>query len=116
MVTLFISVDMNQLQLQPKLILKLQLKRLLHEINNFKIEITVPGRTDIEVGAIINFIYPDARPRDETQKVSEGIDEMYSGYYLVTAIRHKFTLNHHVMILEISKDSLKRKPGTISEQ
>jgi hypothetical protein len=88
----------------------------LHEINNFKIEITVPGRTDIEVGAIINFIYPDARPRDETQKVSEGIDEMYSGYYLVTAIRHKFTLNHHVMILEISKDSLKRKPGTISEQ
>lgn len=80
----------------------------LNELNNFKVEITVPGRTDIEVGAVIYYYVPDSSPRDETNKFEERLDPMLSGYYLVTAIRHKFTLASHVMILEIVRDSLNK--------
>lgn len=77
----------------------------MNELTNFKIEITVPGRTDIEVGAIVKFHYPDASPRDATDKNLPKFDDLYSGFYLVTAIRHKITLLKHMMILELVKDS-----------
>ena len=83
---------------------------LLAELNNFKIEITAPGRTDVQVGFIVGFAYPDAAPRDESDKVKTGVDELYTGYYLITAIRHKFTLTNHVMTMELAKDSLRRRP------
>ena len=82
----------------------------MNELSNFKIEITVPGRTDIEVGAVVGFLYPGAKPRDETDKTTFNEDILYTGYYLVTAIRHKITLQKHMMILELVKDSLKRRP------
>lgn len=78
----------------------------LNEITNFKIEITVPGRTDIEVGSVIHFYYPSAKPRSAEDKLETMADVKFTGYYLVTAIRHKFTLTSHVMVLEIVKDSL----------
>ena len=83
----------------------------LTEISNFKIEITVPGRTDIEVGFMVRFSYPDTSPRDERDFATNKEDTLYTGYYLVTAIRHKITLNSHVMTLELSKDSLSRRPS-----
>lgn len=81
----------------------------LAELTNFKIELTVPGRTDIEVGYVVNLHYPDASPRSVTDKSSWKDDELYSGYYLVTAIRHKITYTRHVMVLELIKDSFKGK-------
>lgn len=77
----------------------------LHELQNFKIEITVPGRTDAEVGNVIQLYYPDSAPRDSSDKNNPVWDKLYSGRYLVTAIRHKFNLQRHVMTLEIIKDS-----------
>jgi hypothetical protein len=88
----------------------------LNELHNFTIMITVPGRTDIEVGNIIKFNYPDASPRDESDKSKSKEDKLYSGYYLVTAIRHKIFLGSHAMMLEISKDSLRRRPGTAENE
>ena len=78
----------------------------LNELTNFKLEILVPGRTDIEVGCIVRFIYPDASPRDETDMSEANYDDTYTGFYLVTAIRHKINVQKHMMILEIVKDSL----------
>ena len=77
------------------------------ELTNFKIEITVPGRTDIEVGALVNFHYPDISPRDTTDLNKAQDDQLYSGIYLVTAVRHKIVLTKHMMILELVKDSYK---------
>jgi hypothetical protein len=76
-------------------------------LTNFKIEITVPGRTDIEAGVVVKFNYPDASPRDAADAAKERNDNLYSGYYLVTAIRHKITHLRHIMILELVKDSLR---------
>ena len=80
----------------------------LAELTNFKLELTVPGRTDIEVGFVILLRYPDASPRSETDKNVYRDDELYSGYYIITAIRHKITHTKHVMVLELVKDSFTR--------
>jgi hypothetical protein len=76
-------------------------------LTNFKIEITVPGRTDIEAGVVVKYNYPDASPRDTADAAKERNDNLYSGYYLVTAVRHKITHLRHIMILELVKDSLR---------
>jgi hypothetical protein len=78
---------------------------VLNELQNLKIEITVPGRTDIEVGSMVNFHYPDASPRDAADLALGNEDKLYSGMYLITAIRHRINIGRHMMILELVKDS-----------
>jgi hypothetical protein len=77
----------------------------LNELQNIKIEITVPGRTDAEIGSMVKFNYPDASPRDPSDLNKQKLDKLYSGYYLVTAIRHRVNLTRHIMIMELVKDS-----------
>ena len=81
----------------------------INEINNFKLVITVPGRADAEVGSVIYFSYPDTSPQDDSDKNKNKEDDYYSGFYLVTAIRHKLTLQKHMMIMEIAKESYHKK-------
>lgn len=81
----------------------------INELGNFKIVITVPGRCDAEVGAIVYLSYPDASPRDQSDKAKRGEDPLYSGFYLVTAIRHKINLVKHMMIMELVKDSYRKE-------
>ena len=76
------------------------------ELDNFKLEITVPGRTDIEVGRTIKLYVPDSSPRDKADTTDRHEDKFYSGRYIITAIRHKVTLQKHMMIMEIVKDSI----------
>jgi len=79
----------------------------LNELNNFTINITVPGRTDLEAGSLIKFMYPDTEVKESATDNPE--DKHYSGIYLITAIRHKINLKRHMMIIEMVKDSLENK-------
>ena len=82
-------------------------KSNLLELTNLKLNINVPGRTDVEVGSMLRFTYPQLGPRDNPSESFE--DTLYSGYYIITAIRHKITKSsilEHRMIMEIVKDSL----------
>ena len=83
----------------------------LSEYDNLKLLITVPGRTDAEVGNVIYLNYPNIKPRDKDDAALGNQDPMFSGFYLVTAIRHKFTLIKHTMTMEIVKDSIQRPLG-----
>jgi hypothetical protein len=83
----------------------------LSEYDNLKLLITVPGRTDAEVGNVIYLNYPNIKPRSEEDGSLGNQDPMFSGFYLVTAIRHKFTLLNHTMTMEIVKDSVQRPLG-----
>lgn len=82
--------------------------RLSHmiELSNFKLSITVPGRTDVEAGAVITINYPDSKPISENKKSRNNNDPVYSGDYIITAVRHKINPLRHTMVLEIVKDSL----------
>lgn len=81
---------------------------VLQELSNFKIIITVPGRCDCQVGNIIYLSYPDARPRNEQDKSKSLEDPLFSGFYIITAVRHKITLLKHMMIMEVVKDSYRK--------
>lgn len=79
----------------------------LNELDNFKINLTVHGRSDLYAGSIIKFNYPDTASHESTTE--DGSDRIFSGNYLVTSIRHKINFRTHVMILELVKDSFARK-------
>lgn len=79
------------------------------EISNFKLNINVPGRTDAEVGRMIYLSFPDVSPKSEEDISQTNEDKYYSGFYLVTAIRHKITQFKHTMTMEIVKDALNNK-------
>ena len=81
-------------------------KSTLLELTNLKLLLTVPGRTDIEVGAMIKFKFPSLGPKDESDKQTDAQDKLYSGYYIITSIHHKINRNEHKMIMEVVKDSL----------
>jgi len=76
------------------------------ELTNIKMQITVPGRTDIEVGRMLYFYFPPVQPRDVTDSAEEKVDKLYSGYYLISAIHHKVNKKNHTMTMELIKDSL----------
>jgi len=81
-------------------------KTNLMELNQLKLEIFVPGRTDIEVGRMLKLLYPDISPRDDSNATSENLDRRYSGSYLITAINHKINNQSHMMSMEIVKDGM----------
>jgi hypothetical protein len=87
-----------------------QRNSLLMDINTLKMSIEVPGRTDCEVGKIIEFFYPnvDSKNSETTKEEDKTLwDPLISGYYLITALHHRITPFQHSMFLEISKDSYK---------
>lgn len=86
----------------------LERNTLLYEFSkNLRIQIEVPGRTDIEVGRLIYFLYPKNIDKTEGNIGEDALDPYMTGLYMVTAIRHEFTLNTHIMYLELTKDSFK---------
>jgi hypothetical protein len=84
-------------------------KSSLLDLTNIKMHITVPGRTDIEVGRVLYFSYPALGPKNDTNEEGKE-DKSYSGYYLITAIHHKINKIDHSMRMEIIKDSLYTDP------
>jgi hypothetical protein len=78
----------------------------LLELDTFKLIMHVPGRTDVECGQMILLNYPMIAPRDQNDKSKSKLDPLYSGPYLITAIRHQINPVRHKMIVELTKDSL----------
>lgn len=75
------------------------------ELSNFRVNIIVPGRTDVEAGNKVSLYIPDIGPRSEEDISKNFVDTSYSGDYLITCITHKFTPLRHYMAMELVKDS-----------
>lgn len=79
---------------------------LMMDVNLLRFVITVPGKTDIEVGRMVDVSIPN--PIESSNVENRDLWDPYlSGRYLITSIRHQFTLSNHEMSLEISKDSFR---------
>lgn len=81
----------------------------LKDFSNLRMNLTVPGRTDLECGMVIYVSIPSNEPRSEEDFAKDIEDPIYSGFYLITAIRHKITLLEHRCVLEVAKDSISIK-------
>jgi len=84
----------------------------LNNLNNHVLEMTIPGRTDIQVGHLVSVLYPNTSvPDEETRDPDTIFDPFMTGAYLVTAIHHKFDTDRHVMITEVIKNGFKYDIG-----
>lgn len=81
------------------------------ELNNFQMEVVIPGRTDIECGQLINITIPKKEPGALTDedKVKNENDEMFSGNYLITNLVHKINVKSHYITMNVTKNSFPYK-------
>lgn len=87
-------------------------KSYINSFDQYRFEMTIPGRTDIEVGAVVDILHPNPAVIDsETKNIDTIIDPLLSGAYLITALHHKFDSNRHVITAEIVKNGLKATLG-----
>jgi len=74
----------------------------LEQLHSIQTNVTIPGDTSRQVGDVIKLVLPSAE-NPYTEDVSE--DALYSGNYLISGLRHRFTSDKHEMIMELLKDS-----------
>ena len=91
----------------------LQRQAQVSEFGNITVTFTVPGNTSRHVGDLIRFEVPSHIPEDSSEIGSVQIGhQLYSGYYLISKIRHIIKKDGFEMDLELIKNSFaKRIPG-----
>ena len=78
---------------------------LLGQLDLFKLDVLIPGRTDIEAGMIVDLKMQKWTETDSTDTTDAGFDPFMSGRYIITAIQHRITQSIHETKLSISKES-----------
>lgn len=83
----------------------------MFSFENNKFEAVLPGRTDIQVGHVISLLYPSAEaPSDDESTV---LDPLLSGFYVISAIHHKFDFTRHIMTTELIKNGYSKSPEKV---
>lgn len=88
-----------------------QRNMIMRSLQQHKIEIVVFGRTDYTVGRTAKFSSNKMRASDTTDSsTDETVDNLISGFYIVSAVRHRFTRsnNMHECKVELIKDSVQK--------
>ena len=68
--------------------------------NYIRMKISVPGDPNVTVGSTINFQLASNNPVDKSP------NKIYSGKYLVSAVRHLINTNEYKTVMEIIKESV----------
>ena len=91
----------------------LQRQAQVSEFRNVIITFTVPGNTSRHVGDLIEFAVPTHIPEDDSGISTVQIGhQLYSGYYLISKIRHIIKKSGFEMDVELIKNSFaKRLPA-----
>lgn len=84
-------------------------KQYINSFEDYQFLIDVPGRTDIEVGRGIKLDYP--KPSAKSNEDTDVTDEVLSGLYIVTEIKHKINAAEYVMTLRITKNGVGKDLG-----
>ena len=75
--------------------------------NYTKIKVTVPGDPNIMAGSVVTFNTYGINPATFSgNNKNRTPDTMYSGNYLVTAVRHIVKNNGYITVMEMCKDSI----------
>ena len=74
----------------------------IQQLNNFKINMVVPGNTKLNAGSMIHFELPSMM---ESDGGSTDTDRLYNGKYLISSCRHFINGDIHEVVLELLKDS-----------
>lgn len=83
-------------------------KSFVEQMRSQILKLTMAGDTDITIGNVVEIEIPDNMPAT----VGTSRNEILSGRYLITSIRHVISANQHLMSVEAIKDSHNFKIGT----
>jgi hypothetical protein len=75
------------------------------QAQNTKINITVLGRSDYTVGMKVKVELNKIQPIAKEELAEDILDEILSGYYIVSAINHSINRDKHECAMELIKDS-----------
>ena len=78
----------------------------LLELGNFKMEVTIHGRTDVAAGTMIHLKLPRGNSVSHNERSENTDDSLYTGYYLITSLTHKISPRKHLISMMLTKDSL----------
>ena len=79
---------------------------LLQQLESFRVQVTVPGRTDYTVGRKVKLKLNKMEPIAKDENSDKNVDKMFSGTYVIAAINHYFDKEKHECNMELIKDSL----------
>lgn len=83
----------------------LQRAMQLSLLNSFRMNVQLPGDSQITAGTILDLDFPFIKPIDSADQAKS--DPYLSGKYLVTSVRHRIFNNKYTNYLEICRDSNK---------
>jgi hypothetical protein len=81
----------------------LQRNAYMAALHGFQVKVSLPGNMNLRVGQVVVLNLPSASIGLKDQK---PMDTLFSGRYIITAIRHKVDRTKYACVLELSKDSL----------
>lgn len=79
---------------------------LMSQLEQYKVNIEVYGRTDYTVGQKVNLTLYKNEPIRNAESNSDILDKVLSGSYIIAAINHSFSREEHTCTMEIIKESL----------
>lgn len=74
----------------------------LQQLNNTRLNISVPGHIVFSVGKTVDLSFPKNAPVSKDNKNKDG---QLSGRYLISTVRHNFQLKFHRVSMELLKES-----------
>lgn len=83
----------------------LQRKGMIAMAEAFKLEITVPGRTDYTVGKVVDLTAYRNEPIDNRPGDSDDKDPTLTGKYMVSTVTHRINNREHTCLMQLIKDS-----------
>lgn len=90
----------------------LQRNMYLYGLNSNRMNVSVPGNVNLTVGDTVDVDLPAITAQSKKRE----FDQLYSGKYLITAVRHSINRKEHICYLEISKDSSEIKyPAALND-
>lgn len=78
------------------------------QANYIRIKLSVPGDPLLYVGKVVTFnVWKISPTSNQTgTNITRDVDPLYSGNYIVSAVRHILKRNEHITIMELCKESV----------
>jgi len=95
----------------------LQRQAQINEFGSIVVTFSVPGNSSRHVGDLVRFEIPTTIPDDDPNLMGVPLGhQLYSGYYIVSKVRHIITADGYQTDIELIKNSFaKRLPGQEAE-
>jgi hypothetical protein len=96
----------------------LQRQAQKQEFENIVVTFSVPGNSSRHVGDLVRFEIPTTLPDDDPNMMGIPLGhQLYSGYYIVSKVRHIITTDRYQTDVELIKNSFaKRIPGQLTDE